>query len=138
MTGAANDFVRERIDGLPPEHKPFWEACARQELTAQRCDDCGRFRYPPAAQCPNCLSENSTWQRLSGRGQVYSWSVIHHEFTPAYPPPYNVAIIELDEGIRMPSNIIGCDNADIRAGMPVEVSFDEVSDGTFLPRFRPA
>ena len=118
---------------------PFWEAAARGELRMQRCSDCGHVRFPPAILCARCLSEKSEWVALSGRGTVYSWIVVHQSQHPAFNAdvPYNVAIIELDEGWHMLTNIIGCAPADVAIGMRVVVQFVPVSDTITLPMFVP-
>ncbi len=118
---------------------PFWEAAFRGELRMQQCADCGHLRFPPAVLCARCLSERSEWVRVSGRGTVYSWIVVHQSQHPAFNAdvPYNVAIIELEEGPRLHTNIIECPNDQIHIGMPVEVAFVRVSDDTALVKFRP-
>jgi len=119
---------------------PYWEACAREELRMQRCAACGHVRFPPSAVCPRCVSQESEWVRLSGRGRVWSWVVFWQAYYPGYADdvPYNTAIIELDEGPRMHCNIVGCENDDIYIGMPVEVVFEAFDDEIVLPKFRPA
>src|SRR5262245_33593163 len=118
---------------------PFWEAAAEGGLHMQRCGDAGRVRFAPAWLCARGLSEHSEWVVLSGRGSVYSWIVVHQSQHPAFNAdvPYNVAIIELEEGPRLHTNIVGCSNERIHIGMPVEVVFDKVSDDTALVKFRP-
>ena len=118
---------------------PFWEAAFKGELSMQRCGDCGHVRFPPALLCAGCLSEKAEWVKLSGRGTVYSWIVVHQSQHPAFNAdvPYNVAIIELEEGPRLHTNIIGCTNDQIHIGMPVEVAFQKVNDDTALVKFRP-
>jgi hypothetical protein len=133
-------FAIEKPLPRPSEDSaPFWEAACRGELRMQRCDDCGHVRFPPALLCARCLSEHAEWVRLSGRGTVYSWIVIHQSQHPAFNAdvPYNVAIIELDEGPRLHTNLVDCANDRIHIGMPVEVVFDKVSDDTALVKFRP-
>lgn len=122
---------------ITEENREFWSACERHELVAQRCNGCGKVWYPPSHECPECLASDFAWARLSGRGSIYSWVVFHHQYDPAYEPPYNVAVVELDEGIRMPTNIVGCPLDEIEIGMPVEVTFEGMPDGVVLPRFRP-
>jgi uncharacterized OB-fold protein len=116
---------------------PFWEACSRGELVVQKCASCGRFRHPPRPMCPACRSMESSWERASGRGRVWSWVVAHKPVLPAFADrvPFNVAVIELEEGVRMIGNILDCDNEDIREGMPVEVTFEDVEDVS-LPQWR--
>lgn len=123
---------------ITDENREFWAAVERHELVAQRCNNCANIWYPPSRECPECLISDFVWAPLSGRGVVYSWVVFHRQFDPAYEPPYNVAVVELEEGIRMPTNIVGCELDEIRIGMPVEVTFEKMPDGVVLPRFRPA
>jgi len=122
-----------------PNTKPFWEAARRHELRAQRCPDCTFVRYPAAKFCPECLAENDEWVALSGKGKVWSFGVYHHVFSPAFKDdiPYNAALVELDEGPRMITNIVGVPNEAITVGMPVEVAFDDVTDEVTLVKFRP-
>ena len=125
---------------LPTEDSaPYWRYCAAGELRTQKCGDCGHVRFPPSVVCPRCLSEQSQWTRLSGRGKVWSWVVFHQAYYPGYADdvPYNTAIVELEEGPRMHTNIVGCENDDIYIGMPVEVLFDPIDDGIHLPKCRP-
>lgn len=133
-------FVIEKPLPRPSEDSaPYWEAAHRGELRMQKCLDCGHVRFPPAILCARCLSEKAEWVRLSGRGTVYSWIVVHQSQHPAFnsDTPYNVAIVELEEGPRLHTNIVGCANDEITIGMPVEAVFDKVSDDTSLVRFRP-
>jgi len=117
----------------------FWAAAHKGELRMQKCGGCGHVRFPPALLCARCLSEDAEWVQLSGRGTVYSWIVVHQSQHPAFnsDTPYNVAIVELDEGPRMHTRIVGCDNDEISIGMPVEVVFEPVSDDTSLVYFKP-
>jgi uncharacterized OB-fold protein len=117
----------------------YWDACRRGELRMQKCAGCGHVRFPPAVVCARCLSEVSTWEKMSGRGKVYTWIVVHRPQHPAFyeDVPYNVAIIELDEGPRMHSRIVGCPNQEIEIDMPVEVVFEKKNDDVTMPYFRP-
>lgn len=125
-----------------PDHdtRPFWEGCRAQRLMIQRCSQCGTHRFPPGPFCPKCRSREVEWIAASGRGHVFSWIVVEHP-VPADiyrgDVPYVVALVELEEGVRMAANIVGCDPYAITAEMPVRVSFEEVSDEITLPRFRP-
>ena len=130
----------EKFKPVPTEDsEPYWEYCAKGELRMQRCGACGHVRFPPSALCPRCLSEGHEWAALSGRGRVWSWVVFHQAYYPGYADdvPYNTAIIELEEGPRMHTNIVGCANEDIHIGMPVEVLFEPLDDEIQLPKFRP-
>jgi len=119
---------------------PFWDALRRHELWVQQCASCGRLRFVPTELCSNCYSAAATWTRVSGRGRVYTFTVVHRAPTPAYQAdaPYALAYVELDEGPRMPARLVGVDPATVEVGMAVEVVFDDVNDDLTLYRFRPA
>jgi uncharacterized OB-fold protein len=125
-----------------PDHDslPFWEGCRSHRLLVQRCEDCGRPRFPPGPRCPHCRSPRARWDESRGRGTVYSWIVVEHPVPPdvyGADVPYVVALVDLDEGVRMATNIVGCDPYGVTAGMVVQVRFDDVADGISLPRFAP-
>lgn len=124
------------------DSEEYWEHCSEDELYLQKCSDCGHVRMPPAVLCPKCLSEKGEWTRMSGRGKVWSFVVFHHAYYPGYEEdiPYNTAIIELEEGPRMHTNVVGCENEDLYIGMPVEVLFEPMEDDEdiHLPKFKPA
>jgi uncharacterized OB-fold protein len=119
---------------------PFWEACARHELVLQTCASCGTVRHPPRPVCPACLSWEYAWKPAGGRGRVWSWVIAHPPVLPAFADkaPYNVAVVELDEGVRMLANLHDLPNDEIREGMRVEVTWEDVEDGVTLPQWRPA
>ena len=89
--------------------------------------------------CPKCLALEHEWTALSGRGTIYSFIIVHRPQHPGFfnDVPYNVAIVELDEGIRMHTNVVECSNDELRIGLPVEVVFEKVDDEVTLPKFRP-
>lgn len=118
---------------------PFWEAALRGELRLQRCRACGHYRFPPAVLCPRCSSEGYEWASVSGKGRVFSWVVVHQSQYPAFneDAPYNVAIVELDEGPRLHTQIVDCPLEELTIGMPVEVVFEKVREDVVLPKFRP-
>lgn len=122
------------------DNRPFWEAARRHQLAFQRCADCGRFCYPPAPVCPDCLSERLKWTPVSGRGTVSTFVVFHQRYFPAFAGdlPYNVVQVQLDEGPRLTANLVGVPNDQIRIGLRVEVVFDDVTPEISLPRFRRA
>ncbi len=122
-----------------PVSRPFWEAARRHELRLQRCPQCGYVRFPAAKLCPECLDWNDVWVELSGRGRVWSFGVYHHRFHPAFSDdlPYNVALVELDEGPRLITNLVGLANDAIEVGLAVEAVFDDVTDAVTLIKFRP-
>ena len=119
--------------------KPFWDAAREERLILQKCGDCAKFIFYPRIFCPHCHSENLGWEKASGRGTVYSYTVVMNN-PPSFfreDVPYIVAVIRLDEGVRMLSNIVGCSPEDVRCDMPVEVAFEKLSDEVTLPKFRP-
>src|SRR5438046_2748908 len=118
--------------------QPYWDGCARGELMFLECRDCGKHFFPPAAACIRCLSGNVLWTRGAGRGRVYTFTVMHREPSPGFAVPSVLAIVELDEGYAMFSNIVGCEPADVAIDLPVEVVFEELELGIWLPLFRPA
>jgi uncharacterized OB-fold protein len=120
------------------DSRPFWESCKAHAMALQQCAACGRFRYPPRLTCPHCLSEDARWTPVSGRGQVFLSLVMHRPYGPAWEGdvPYNVAMIELDEGVRLWSNVVGCDPDAVQIGDRVQVSYDDVTPEFTLPRFR--
>jgi uncharacterized OB-fold protein len=133
-------FVIEKpLPAVTEDGAPYWDGCRAGELRVQRCDACGHLRFPPSVLCPRCLAEGGSWIPLSGRGTIYTFIVVHRPQHPAFfaDAPYNVAIVELEEGIRLHSAIVDSTNDDLRVGMPVEVVFDKVNDEVTLPRFRP-
>lgn len=115
----------------------FWEAVAEQRLVAQRCAECGRLRHPPRPMCPHCHSLSIEVVELSGLGTLYSYSVLHHPQHPAFDYPVLAALVDLDEGVRLVSNLAGLEPDAIRIGMPLEVDFEAQDGGTYLPVFRP-
>ncbi|MBV8304899.1 MAG: OB-fold domain-containing protein [Acidimicrobiia bacterium] len=120
-----------------PASKPYWEGCKRGELRYQRCDDCGTIALRPATVCGHCLSRSLSWPASSGKGALYSWTVVWRPQQPSFTVPYAPAIVTLDEGFRMVSSIVGCEPDDLSADMALAVEFHPASDEIFLPYFRP-
>ncbi|MEB2286279.1 MAG: hypothetical protein B6D46_04120 [Polyangiaceae bacterium UTPRO1] len=116
----------------------WWDALAKGELPIQRCRECGVLRHPPRPMCGACQSLAWDHVAASGAGTVYSYTVVHHPKFPGYDYPLVCAVIELAEGTRIVSNLVGCSPADVRIGMPVRLSIEEVDGGMTLPFFRPA
>lgn len=117
----------------------FWEAARRHELVVQKCSACGLYRHYPRVLCPDCHSAEWQWTPVSGRGTIFTLTVTHRAFHPAWADrvPYVCATIELDEGVRMVSDLPAEDTTRAEIGMRVEVFFDEQpDDGATLPRFR--
>jgi hypothetical protein len=132
---------------LDEETAPFWSAAANGSLVVQRCDGCGRFRFPPRPACPWCQSFEFSWPAVSGRATVWSFVVSHPPLLPAYAEmaPYNVIVVALDEDptIRMVGNLVASADAPINSvdpstieiGAPVRVVFQRVADDIALPRW---
>jgi uncharacterized protein len=114
----------------------FWDAAKEQRLVAQRCDGCGRLRHPPRPMCPYCQSLAFDLVELSGRGEVYSFSILHHPRNPAFEYPVIAALVELSEGVRMVTNLVDVEPEDVRIGMPVSVTFAPTVGGGAVPVFR--
>ena len=124
----------------PPRNQDnafFWEGVDRGELLIQRCTACGRLRHPPRPMCPNCQSLEWGTVAASGKGEVFSFIIPHYPQVPMFEYPYVVAVIELEEGTRLISNVIDIDPGDVTIGMPVEVRFVAVDDELTLPLFAP-
>lgn len=121
------------------ETRAYWEGAKAHELLLRKCRDCGRYHFYPREFCPSCFSFDVEWVRASGRGTVYSVTVCHR---PAQgfgkDVPYNIVLVELEEGVRMMSTVVECANDDVLIGMAVEVVYDDVTPEVTLPKFRPA
>ncbi|GAA4491718.1 Zn-ribbon domain-containing OB-fold protein [Rhodococcus olei] len=116
----------------------FWEGCRRGELLYQAFDDSSTPQFSPTHRSRVSGSREFTWKTSRGSGIVYSYTVVWRPQTPAFEVPYVVAIVELDEGYHMISNIIGCEPDDVHVGQRVQVEFHVVDDDVALPYFRPA
>jgi uncharacterized OB-fold protein len=116
----------------------FWAALGRGELRLQRCADCRHLRHPVNETCPQCLSGAFAWETVSGRGEVLSTIVFHQVYHQAFADevPYNVSLIQLDEGPRLISNVLGADPASVAVGDRVEVVFAPIADDVTIHRFR--
>ncbi|MDE2836258.1 MAG: Zn-ribbon domain-containing OB-fold protein [Chloroflexota bacterium] len=117
----------------------FWEGCRAHQLVLQRCSSCDAFRFPPSVICPECLSTDWEVAPLSGRGTVHTFGVYHRLYHKAFEPelPYVVGIIELEEGPRLLSNVVGCRPEDVYCGMSVRVVFEDITDEATLYKFEP-
>jgi uncharacterized protein len=134
-----SEKYKKPLPRVDEESRGWWEALARHELYVQRCRDCGTLRLPPRALCTKCLSGAVEWQRATGRGTVYSFTVTHQNQAPGFREslPYVLAIVELAEGPRIMTNVVECPVDQVRIGMPVEVVYDDVTPEMTLAKFRP-
>ncbi|MCH8090644.1 MAG: Zn-ribbon domain-containing OB-fold protein [Chloroflexi bacterium] len=135
--------MAEYTGALPtptPETRPYWDALKEHRLLIQRCKECQRAYFYPRPFCPRCFSFNVEWFEASGRGKLYSF-VINHRPAPGFgPEPYVIAVVELDEGPRMMTNLIDVepDPDKISCDMPVRIVYEDVTTEITLPKFRPA
>jgi hypothetical protein len=118
---------------------PWWEAAAQHRLVVQRCKSCGHTRLPPAPLCPECRSTDLDWLEVPGRGEVYTYTLVHRPMAADQKLPFVIAVVALADsgGVRMISNVVGCDPAEVRIGMPVELVWEDMSEDLAVPRFRP-
>lgn len=120
--------------------QPFWDATRDRRLLVQWCNRCQAGIYYPRWLCPRCLRDDLSWRQSAGQGELYTFNVVHQAANPmmADMVPYVIALVDLDEGVRMVSNVIGTDVSDIKIGMALQVDWERLSDGRHLAVFRPA
>lgn len=133
--------MSERLPIPPsnPDTAPYWQAARQERLVMQRCGACGHTRFPPSHLCPKCHGDSAEWTEVSGRGIVASFTIMRRPPTPAFAAlvPYVLALIDIEEGPRMMSNIVGEDALEVAIGDAVEVTFEaRGEDGFKLPQFR--
>ena len=118
--------------------RPFYEGAMAGRLMIMRCTDCGAYRIPSRMHCDQCLSTNVEWVQASGKATIRTLGIMHQKYHPGFfgELPYNLALIELEEGPRMVSNVVGANNADLQVDMPVQVEFERHED-VAIPKFRP-
>ncbi|HKV55625.1 MAG TPA: Zn-ribbon domain-containing OB-fold protein [Candidatus Binataceae bacterium] len=121
------------------ETEPYWEGCHLHELRIQRCGACGNFQFFPRIYCVKCFSDRVAWVKASGRAKVLSFTIVRRPVSAAFAGeiPYVVALVTLEEGPQMMTNIIGCAPEEVRIGMPLEVTFEEWTETISVPKFRP-
>ncbi len=132
--------LRFDLPTIDDETRPFWDGCSQGMLRIKRCLACRKVFHYPRPFCPTCWSDDVEWFTASGRGTVYTYSIVHVNDLPPWAErvPYIAAIVELEEGPRIMTNVIECAFDDVRCGLPVEVSFKEHADELFIPVFKPA
>jgi uncharacterized protein len=138
----ATDIYAGPVPVVAPEARPYWSGCKAHELWLRACNTCTAWYFYPRDVCPHCGSRDVEWRQASGRATLYTFSVVHRAPSPAFAElvPYVTALVELEEGPRMPTSLVGIapDPAQIKVGMALEVTFDDLTDELTLPRFRPA
>lgn len=122
-----------------PDTAPFWESCRRAQLCLQRCATCATWRYPPAPVCPRCAASEAFWTPTSGKGRIYSFVVYHRAFHPAYAEevPYAMALVELDEGVRLLLRVVECAPESLAIEMQGEIRFLPLTTEVHIPVFAP-
>jgi hypothetical protein len=120
------------------ESKPYWNALREHRLMIPRCEDCGHRWFPPSLLCPSCNSAHTTWAESSGRGKIFSYVVFHRVYQRGFTEevPYVVALIELAEGPRLLSNIVGTPPDAVECEMPVQVVFEDIAANVTIPKFK--
>jgi uncharacterized protein len=120
------------------DSRPFFDGARRGQLMLQRCRSCGAWMWPVKPRCIACFAGTLEWAAASGRATLYTYTLIHQPF-PGFADelPFNLAVVDLAEGVRMRVNIVGCPNEDIHIGMALQVTFDDITGEVTLPRFRP-
>lgn len=125
----------------PDESLAVFFAGARQgHLMVQRCGQCRAFLAPGSALCSECLGESLEWVEASGKGTLFTFAVVHQPYHPGFAKetPYNIAVVELDEGPRLNTNIVGVPNEKLRVGMRLVATFERLAEDVYIPKFRPA
>ena len=122
------------------ETRPFWDAARERRLLVKRCADCGAAHFYPRPFCPTCWGGQVDWEEASGAATLYTWSVVHVNDLPPFPErvPYVAAIVELAEGPRMMTNVVGCDAEQLTVGMALRVDYRDLDDEFTIPVFVPA
>ncbi len=131
-------------DSMPPPLAdaitlPWWQAAAEHRLVVQRCTSCAHTRHPPAPVCPECRSADSDWKQVSGRGEVYTYTLAHRPIAAGQKFPYVIAVIALEDagGMRIISNLVDVNHDALEIGLPVELVWEDMSADLAIPRFRP-
>jgi hypothetical protein len=137
----ASDYTKPLPRPLNPElTRPFWEAAKRHELVMPRCTTCDHVFFYPRSECPRCFSTALEWVPVSGRGRLHSFTVVYQPANAAFrdEAPHVYAVVQLDEGPRMVSNVVQCDPEAVRVDMPLVAVFDDVTPEWTLVKFKPA
>jgi len=133
------DLTGRNLPRATPETAPYWDGCREGKLMIQRCSSCGHYQFYPRLLCTECMSDQVEWVSARGRGKVLSFTIVRQAISEAYAAdvPYVIALIQLDEGPTLMSNVIQSDPERVMMGMPVEVVFETWSEEITVPKFRP-
>ena len=135
-----SEAYQKPIPVMQPWSEGFWKGTKQHKLLIQECNDCKAKIFYPRKYCPECWSANLGWAEASGKAKVYTHTIMMDMVEPKFweDLPYVLAIVELEEGIKMMTRIVGCDPEEVSMGMDVEVVFEDISDECALPFFKPA
>jgi hypothetical protein len=135
-----SDGPRFDLPTIEPESQPFWDAAKEGRLVIQRCAACGAAQHYPRPFCASCWSDQVRWEEASGRGTLYTYSTVYVNDLPPFGDrlPYVAAAVDLEEGPRLMTNIVGVDPSELRVGMAVQVDFQPLNDEITAPVFRPS
>lgn len=131
---------KKPLPELNADTKPFWDGCREHQLRFQKCQICNHVRWPASILCPRCYSSDTDWVIASGKGKVYTFVVFHYAYHKAFKNdlPYVAAVVELEEGPHLLTNIVDCNSEEVSCGMPVEVKWEDINKRFSLPKFKPA
>lgn len=131
--------VRFDLPTVDAETEPFWAAAGEQRLLLRRCNACGKASFYPRRFCPLCWSTEVVWEQASGRAALYTWSVVHGNDLPPFRDrvPYVAAVVDLDEGPRMMTNVVNCEPDALEVGMALQVTYERRTDEITVPVFEP-
>ncbi len=145
MTSATDAAPAKPLPVIDDASRPFFEGALQGKLMLRRCRACGTFMWPVGGirtplrpRCVECFSGDLEWAPSRGKGSLYSFAVMHQVYHPAFAAeiPYNISVIELEEGVRMTCAVVDCPNEELQIGMPVEVIFERVTEEIALPKFK--
>ena len=122
---------------ITPDTRAWWDATRDRRLLVQRCTRCGRYQHYPRDLCTSCAAMDLELAPTGGGGTIYSFTIVHRAAGPRFDPPYVVALVRLDEGPQLLTNIVGCDPSDVRCDQRVTVNWKPIEDGRHLPVFTP-
>jgi uncharacterized OB-fold protein len=137
----ASDYTKPLPRPVNPElTRPFWQAAKRHELVMPRCTTCAHIFFYPRSECPRCFSTALEWVPVSGRGRLHSFTIVYQPANAAFreEAPHVYAVVQLDEGPRLVSNVVECDPEAVSVDMPLVAVFDEVTPEWTLVKFKPA
>ena len=137
-------MAQQQYEGPVPipqqESDYYWEKCKEHELWLRHCNQCNKAYFYPRDICPVCFGRDTKWIQASGTGTLYTYGIVHQIPRPNYkgPVPFVIAMVQLDEGPIMPTNLVEVepDPANLKIGMPVEVVFDDITENISLPKFK--